>query len=477
MKTKCIYIWVTLLINICLSCSVSVPTTEEEYDILPPVYPDYMDVTIPPNIAPLRFRLNTSSEEAIAVLSCHSFQIIEKAKNGNFMFRIKDWKKLMEHAKGHDIEVKLYEKKDNKWFLYPSFRIHVANEEIDNYLAYRLIPPGYELWYEMGIYQRDITSWDEKAILTNKKTGNNCINCHSFCMQNPTQMLFHMRESHAGTYIWNNGELQRISGKIAENIPSLVYPYWHPSGKYIAFSTNTTTQMFHMGDKNRIEVYDVSSDVLVYNLKKNEIITDSLIFSSNAFETFPIFSPDGKALYFCSSKAQQMPEDYKKVKYDICRINFHPETGRFGQKVDTIVYASKDNQSVVFPRISPDGRFLVFCKSAYGNFTIWHKDADLWMMDLQSGDLRSMVEINSKESESYHSWSSNGRWMVFASRQQNGLYTHPYITYIKPNGKATKAFVLPQKHPEYYLNSMYSYNIPEFIISEVNFNSNSIITK
>ena len=153
-----------------------------------------------------------------------------------------------------------------------------------------------------------------------------------------------------------------------------------------------------------------------------------------------------------------------------------------------------------FPTFSPDGRWLAFTLHKYGNFSIWHRDADIWMLDLErlgecsceggwngAGGIRNgaggggctkessdccaawpATALNSDESESYHCWSSNGRWLVFSSRRDDGLFTRPYVAYIDSNGVARKPFMLPQRNPkEYYEDLMYSYNIPELMTGPV----------
>ena len=454
------YVGVCLLL---VGCTTSVPEAQHVVNEMPSIYPDYVGVTVPSNVAPLRFKVSEEVEDAIAVLSAKDCELVEKADDGKFLFSAKDWKMLTEAAKGDSIAVRVYEKKSGEWSVYQSFGIHVAIEDIDAYLAYRLIPPGYEQWHQMGLYQRDLTSFDEEAIIDNRQTDFNCMNCHSFRSQSPDDMLFHMRATYGGTYVWTDGKLEKLDGKVSEGIQSLVYPYWHPSGDYVAFSTNKTNQMFHMKDKNRIEVFDSASDVLVYDVKNHRVLTDSLLFSKGAFETFPSFSPDGKTLYFSSAKAQQMPKDYKKVKYSLCAISFNPQTGQFGNQVDTLFSAETEGKSGILPRVSSDGRFLAFTQADYGNFAIWHKEADLCLIDLSNGQVKELPEVNSTEAESYHAWSSNGRWLVFASRRDDGLYSRPYIAYIDENGQGHKPFVVPQHTPDFYQNSMVSYNVPEFI--------------
>jgi Tol biopolymer transport system component len=230
-----------------------------------------------------------------------------------------------------------------------------------------------------------------------------------------------------------------------------------------------------MKDKNRIEVFDAASDVLVYDVKNHRIITDSLLFSKQAFETFPSFSPDGKTLYFSSSEAQKMPDDFKKVKYSLCSLSFDASTGQFGNRVDTLFSASSMGKTAVFPRVSSDGNFLAFTMADYGNFTIWHKEADLCLIDLRTGGTKSLDVVNSPEAESYHSWSNNGRWLVFVSRRDDGLYSRPYIAFIDNDGTAHKPFIVPQAHPDFYLNSLKSYNVPEFIAEPVTLERKEIV--
>lgn len=76
---------------------------------------------------------------------------------------------------------------------------------------------------------------------------------------------------------------------------------------------------------------------------------------------------------------------------------------------------------------------------------------------------RKLENINSAQSESYHSWSSNGRWIVVGSRRDDGNYTRPYIAYFDKQGKVHKPFILPQEDPDFYRYFMRSFNIPEFM--------------
>lgn len=462
----------------CLMMGCTEPVTVgKQLAETPSIVPDYKGVIVPASIAPLNFDVTNVGEDVQVRFSVDRDSFEVDAEGGNVVIPKSKWQQLLVSAKGKQITVRIFVKQQEGWVAYAPFAIKVASEPIDPYIVYRLIDPGYELWNQMGIYQRELASYEQSAIYENKMTENNCVNCHSFCMQNPEKMLFHMRETYPGTILMDGEKIEKLNTKTEKTISPLVYPSWHPSGRYIAFSVNKTQQSFHSNSKNRIEVFDSASDVVVYDVEKHEIVTSSRLSGPDAFETFPTFSPNGKSLYFCSAKARPMPASYEDVKYSLCRIDFDPDSRSFGQTVDTLYNASVSGKSVSFPRVSPDGKYLLYTLALFGNFSIWHADADLHMINLKTGIDDPLTEVNSPDVDSYHSWSSNSRWFVFSSRRMDGLYTRLYIAYVDANGKVSKPFLLPQKDTDFYLQFMKSYNIPEFVTGKVKQQSRAIALK
>ena len=438
------------------------------------MFPDYSGVTIPCNIAPLDFSLSDEGKAFLEITS-PSLRFVVKSHKGCFRIPARKWGKALSSAKGADLEFAVSVQKDGKGVSYKPFKVYVSEYEADPYVAYRLIAPGYGLWNKMGLYQRNITSFKQTPIYENKLTDYNCVNCHSFRMQDPSRMVFHMRAKNGGTVYVDGNRVEKLNTKTEKTISNLVYPYWHPEGRYIAFSTNRTSQSFHASDPDRIEVFDAASDVVVMDTETMEVFSDPALMRDDAFETFPTFSPDGKSLYFCSAPAvAPMPDGYRQVHYNLCRVDFDPEAGRVGSKIDTLFHAG-DSASVSFPRVSPDGKTLVFTKHGFGNFSIWHRDSDLYAVNLEDGTVRPMDKSNAPGVDSYHSWSSNSRFLVFSSRRIDGLYTRLYMTYIDENGREHKPFLLPQRNPKkFYWDLMFSYNIPEFIKGPVKADRNRI---
>ena len=436
----------------------------------PDIFPDYKEVTIPVNIAPLNFALNKAEGIPTRLkIEAGGHTITVKGDNGSFDIPQRKWRKMLEASQGTALTFTVVRKDKDGWMAMKPFHVNVVADKVDPYIAYRLIAPGYIVWKKMGIYQRCVENFEQTPIFENKLTTYNCVNCHLFQQRSPERLIFHARNRHGGMVYADSEKIEKLNTKTDQTITPLVYGFWHPTADYVAFSTNQTRFVNFMHNENYMEVYDFESDVVVYNIRTHEITTCPQLSSSKAFETFPAFSPDGKSIYFCSADSvAPMPERYLDTHYSLCRIDFDAEKGTFGEKVDTLYNARQTKMSVSFPRVSPDGRYLCFTLHRYGNFSIWQRDADLCMLDLSTGEMHMLDDVNSQQSDSYHSWSSTGRWMVFSSRRVDGIYTRPFFTYVDADGHAHKPFMLPQRNPrKFYSSLMYSYNIPEFLEGKV----------
>ena len=466
------FLLITGLISL-VSCS-GIPDEFAETKESPEIFPDITDVTVPVNIAPLNFRLTGSPDRIIGVIEGREGILKVKARE-KVIIPLRKWHAMLDKNAGNELLVTVYSKEGDKWSKHLPFRIFIKETPVDPYLVYRLIAPGYETWSRMGIYQRNITNFDEDPVIDNRLLTGNCMNCHSFSRNNPEQMLFHLRGKIGGTILATNGSVVKLDTRRKETISNCVYPYWHPSGKYIAFSVNNISQVFHSVKEKRVEVMDSKSDLVVYDTEANKLITGNIVSSEESFETFPVFSADGNTLFFCSAKKGTIPVDYNKIRYSLCKISFDPSAGTFGNLVDTLISSCATGKSISFPRASHDGRHLMFTISDYGNFTIWHKEADLCLLDLTDGTYHPLDPVNSDETESYHSWSSGSQWFVFSSRRTDGLYTRPYISWLDENGEATKPFLLPQKDPDYYENSLFSFNVPEFVTGRIRYNGRNML--
>ena len=494
MNSKLKYILITaaaVLMAACGKPTAQVPAQYSQLEENADIYPDYTDIVIPPNIAPLNFIVrDTLADAFVAHLQGKDAELLVSAgKDGVMQMDMTEWKNLLSTCKGTDIQVSVYARRGEKWFCYKPYTLSVAEEPIDAFLSYRLIQPSYELYRQLGIYQRNLTNWDVHTIYENNRefetNTNHCINCHNYRSNSTTDMLFHVRANHGGTVIIQNGKAHKVQMKDSTIITAGVYPSWHPKENLIAFSTNKTGQVFHLYHPEKIEVMDESSDLLLYDVTKNEI--SHIIRTPNDLETFPCWAPDGKKLYYCSSnllplldlslpdstRTHQLMLKYDSIYYNLMSMTFDAKTRKFSEpKVE--VDAASMHKSISVPRVSPDGRYVLYTQGDYGQFHIWHKGADLWVKDLQADSCYALKAANSDDAESFHSWSSNGRWMVFASRRMDGNYSRAFLAYFDKNGQAHKAFVIPQEDPEMNILLLKSYNVPELTKDSVTISTEDI---
>ena len=454
------------------ACSQQLPSDFTQSDALPKIYPDYVDVTVPVNIAPLTFEMDGQWEEMAVRYSFNGEEII--CRGTQALPDLDNWKSLTAAAQGKDIQVETYASNNGQWTRFKPFNIHVSPDSIDAYISYRLIHPSYVSYEELTINQRCLENYDESVIYDNilctENSQGQCINCHNYQQYNPERMQFHARQNHGGTVITYDGKTRKINMGNDSILSAGVYPTWHPVLPLIVYSTNLTRQNFHVADHNKVEVYDTTSDLIAYDVMKNEVT--NIENDPDELEVFPFWAPDGKHVYYCSAhfeypdtitnKDLYLLRHSNKVRYNIYRKSFDAATMAFGPR-ELVFAADTLGQSATLPRISPDGRYLMFTMAPYGVFHIWHRDADLWMIDLSTLEARPTAELNSRDTESYHSWSSNGRWIVFSSRRDDGNFTRPFIAHIDENGKGTKPFELPCADPDYHRQFMKSYNVPEFM--------------
>ena len=184
----------------------------------------------------------------------------------------------------------------------------------------------------------------------------------------------------------------------------------------------------------------------------------------------PTWSPDGKYIVFARSKVHHLettggvrkvlltPEECrefldggKTFLFDLYRIPFN---GGKGGKAEPLEGASHNRMSNYFPRHSPDGKWIVFCRAK--SYMLLQPDSELWIIPAEGGQARPM-RCNTSRMNSWHSWSPNGKWLVFSSKA-NGPYTQLFLTHVDEQGRSTPPVVL-----SHFTAPDRAANIPEFV--------------
>jgi Tol biopolymer transport system component len=434
----------------------------------PNISPDYRGVVMPSNIAPLNFRILEAGQTYCVRIHSESGTAIEIAsRTGRMRIPLRKWRALLEANKGRQLSMDVYVRNaEGNWQQFQRITNTIAKEEIDRTLVYRFMKPVYNKWNDIEICQRNLTSFEVSPVMHGGSFGQGCLNCHSFVGNAPETLTIGLRSPAYGssTLLAHDGNVDKIGAKWG-------YTAWHPSGRLAVYSINKVRQFFHTGGMEVRDVVDLDSALLCYHLDSKKVTSPEQLSDRNRLETYPTWSPDGRYLYFCSGpilwqdRDTVPPKDYDKLKYDLRRIAYDVETDQWG-KAETVLSADETGLSILLPRISPDGRFLLFCMCRYGCFAVYQPSSDLYMMDLDTGEYHKLA-ANSSYSESWHSWSSNSRWIAFSSKRQGGSLTRTYLSYVDETGQVHKPFVLPQKDPAYYDSLIETFSVPELVTGRV----------
>ena len=423
------------------------------------IYPDYKDVTIPEKIAPLNFRYAMADVRRART----TFTLDDKSvtlKGTEVKWRLSAWKAFLAGAAGQTVTVSAEAVVDGQ-LVSDQWSFFVSEDPMDGWLTYRLIEPSYQMYNEVSIMERCVENFEETVISDYKHTDNACMNCHIHGQSRGDYSLFYIRGPKGGSILNQNGKLRKLTLNVDGMLSSTVYGDLHPDGRFGVFSTNVVLPSFHTLAGARMEVYDSASDLTVADFENNKMINLPHIARADKFETFPCFSADGRSVYYCVADTVAVPEGIFELKYDLVRADFDPESGRISEQVDTVWNGRANNDSVCHPKASPDGRWLMFTVADYGTFPLFHTECTLYLADLRTGEIRPLDEIKGDKSDSYHSWSSNSRWFVFASKRGDGQYGKPYFCHLDAEGRTTKPFVLPQKSSRFYTYTLKSFNVPD----------------
>jgi hypothetical protein len=180
-------------------------------------------------------------------------------------------------------------------------------------------------------------------------------------------------------------------------------------------------------------------------------------------QTDGVWSRDGKWIVFVRAEARDphfkgqraalhaLDENETQIQYDLYRVPFN---GGKGGRAERIVGASENGMSNNFPKVSPDGKWIVFVQCRNGQ--LMRPDSQLYIVPFGGGDARRM-HANTRLMNSWHSFSPNGRWLVFSSKARSP-YTQMYLTHIDENGNDSPAILIDNATA-----ANRAVNIPEFV--------------
>ncbi|HWR54757.1 MAG TPA: tetratricopeptide repeat protein [Bryobacteraceae bacterium] len=304
-----------------------------------------------------------------------------------------------------------------------------------------------------------------------------CANCHSFSRdgktlgmdldgpQNDKSMYAiaplapHTSIRDEDVIVWNT-----FPGMLPGRRTIAFMPQLSPDGQYATATLNEEVFVANFKDYRFLQVfYPTRGIVACYSRATGKIQALPGADDPSYVQTNAVWSPDGSYLVFSRAKATDpYPEGRKlaeyandpnepPIRYDLYRIPFN---GGRGGKPEPIAGASRNGMSNSFPRVSPDGRWIVFVQSRNGQ--LMRPDGQLYIVPAEGGRARRM-RCNTPLMNSWHSFSPNSRWMVFSSKGESP-YTQMYLTHIDEKGNDTPAILI-----ENATAANRAVNLPEFL--------------
>ncbi len=321
---------------------------------------------------------------------------------------------------------------------------------------------------------RDLSRRESRVVLKDMPT---CANCHSFSsdgrklgmdMDGPdgdkgayalAPIRPQMQITQDQVFTWNSFKEKPKDHRTIGFLSQV-----SPDGEHVVTTVNEELYVSNFTNYRFIQVFYPTRGILAYYSAKTEEMKGLPGADDPEYvHCDPAWSPDGQTIVFARAKGRDSyapgvplaaePNDPNEtpMKYDLYRIPF---AGGRGGKAVPLEGASQNGMSNGFPKVSPDGRFVVFVKARNGQ--LLRPDSELWIVPLGGGEARRM-RCNTPLMNSWHSFSPNGRWMVFSSKA-NTPYTQLFLTHLDLNGESTPAILVPDSTA-----ANRAANIPEFV--------------
>ncbi len=339
-----------------------------------------------------------------------------------------------------------------------SSRFRVSTYPADRLIVYRMVTPLFHGYKTPDIHYRFIDSFDADQFLPGEQTY--CTNCHSFPVSPDIpsedidlaiavrdQLVPETQRRILGLYNMGSRSAKTL------NINSF-FMTWDPEGTRVAVTGGYRVSVRPLITLETQEFYVLTADILIVDSETLEVFPLTGASTPENMESFPTWSPDGKTIVFARAEEISMEEGFAERRYNLYKV---PYNDGKGGEATPIPGASHNEMSNFAPRFSPDGKWLVFNKCDWSSLVA--PSSDLWIMSTEDGAEPRPLECNVPYAmDSHHSWSSNGRWLLFASKRDDGIFARIYLTEIDEDGHASPPVELPCKD-----DTMMCFNVPEFL--------------
>jgi Tol biopolymer transport system component len=335
----------------------------------------------------------------------------------------------------------------------------VSTDAADRAVVFRQIDPPFSRFKTPNVYVRDLGEKDARVFLKSRREY--CFNCHQFSNRSGTSGKMAIQVRYLGfetkeepTYL----AVYDIARKTGERVilpfklQMTTFMSWSPDGKKLAYSANQQLATLPPIVHETQVAGESTSDIGIYDTERARTWLLPGASDPKLLEIFPNWSADGKYVVFSSAPAGLYPS---LTHY---RLHMVPLNGGRGGKAVPVPGTERPDKSDYFARWSPDGKWFTFARADAD--ALLKSSSDIWIMSADFKGEARPLECNAPcATDSWYSWSSNSRWIVFVSKREDGVYGRMYLTHIDERGHASPAVKVPVWNPP-----MMSANVPEFTI-------------
>ncbi len=354
-----------------------------------------------------------------------------------------------------------------------SVRFRISPYPTDPIIVYRMVSPLFHGFKTPDIYYREVSNFKKGMFLPGK--GIYCTNCHVFpgnpdLKKEDLKLAVAVREQldkagrrrrFLGLYDFTTKEGNTL------NINSS-FMGWDPDGKKIAITHGKHIFSLPGVTLETQEFYVVVADIAILDAETLEVESLPGAATPENMETFPAWSPDSKTIIFSRAPELDIKKGVTRAKFDLYTVPYNDGAGGEAKPVPGAAHNGMSNFQA---RFSADGKWICFNKAKWASLI--KPSADLWIVSTEEGAMPRLLECNVDYAmDSYHSWSSNSRWLVFTTKRDDGIFTKIYLTEIDEEGHASPPVELPTLE-----ESMLCYNIPEFLKYKVTIDADDILEK
>ena len=355
-------------------------------------------------------------------------------------------------------------------------RLTVSDDPADDAIIYRLVSPPFINKKTPDMFVRKLDETHDRLFLSAHEQY--CLNCHTFSSKSGTDGKLCLQVRYLGGRDVKNRVYFAVYDLNAQQGRRTVLPFeiqmttfmgWSPDGTKLAFSANQQIATFSPIVFETQWAGQPTSDIAVYDTERNDVVLLPGASGPEAIELYPCWTPDGKRIVFSSTRKGAHAS---KTKYDLCEIRYGDDDDAKAERVCDCYHkpvgwverrtadgkTHRERQSSFYARFSPDGKWLSWVQADHGSLI--KASSDVYLMRWRPrGEVKRLACNVPWAADSWHSWSSNSKWIVFASKRDDGIFARLYMTHIDDDGNASPAVRLPLVDGDVRV----SFNIPEFV--------------